>query len=266
MKLRNYLRMFRIGDWIKFYIAMPLAGALLAGANAAQLILVFIIFFFLISYAFTVNNYFDVEIDRFHNGKVQSNKNPLANGLISAREVLIIMLIQIGISAISIAMSWLGFGLVVLNIFLFTVYSGVVRLKERAALDMIIHGLMFGAVPFLGGFALCSGRISPNIFSLALPLFILCAEALIAHQIVEYEEDMKSTKTTITMIGQRNGLLLLGLLAMISVGALFFAKSMPQQLPLPTWAVVGFGWYLLIYPAYSCRSVFYDIRHSASTK
>jgi hypothetical protein len=33
---------------------------------------------------------------------------------------------------------------------------------------------------------------------------------------------------------------------------------------LPFWAVVGFGLYLVAYPAYSCRSIFHDIRHSAS--
>jgi 4-hydroxybenzoate polyprenyltransferase len=264
MKVHDYLRMLRIGDWIKFYMAVPLAGALLAGANASQLIQVFIIFFSLISYAFTVNNYFDVEIDRLHNGKIRSNRNPLASGLISANGVIIIMLIQIGISLISIAMSSLGFGLVVLNIILFTVYSGIIRLKERPVLDIINHGLMFGAVPFLAGFALCAGSIPLNVLFLAAPLFILGAEALIAHQIMEYEEDMKSTRTTITMIGQRNGLLLLGLLVIISIGALFFVNSMRQQLPLPIWAVAGFGWYLLAYPAYSCRRVLYDIRYSAS--
>jgi 4-hydroxybenzoate polyprenyltransferase len=261
MKAHDYLRMLRIGDWIKFYMAVPLAGALIAGATTAQLILVFIIFFFLISYAFTVNNYFDVEIDRLHIGKVQSQKNPLASGSISLYGVKIIMLIQISIALISIKMSLLGFGLVVLNIVLFTFYSGGIRLKERVILDVITHGLMFGAVPFLAGFALCTGSLSQNILSLALPLFILGAEALMAHQIVEYEEDIKSTKTTVTMIGQRNGLLLLGILAPISVGALLFANNVWH---LPFWAMVGFGWYLLVYPAYSCRSLFHDIRHSAS--
>lgn len=173
MRAYDYLRMFRIGDWIKFYMAVPLAGALLAGATTAQLILVFIIFFFLISYAFTVNNYFDVEIDRRHTGKIQSNKNPLASGSISLYGVKIIMLIQISITLLSIKMSLLGFGLVVLNILLFTNYSGGTRLKERVVLDIITHGLMFGTVPFLAGFALCTGSISSNILSLASPLFIL---------------------------------------------------------------------------------------------
>jgi 4-hydroxybenzoate polyprenyltransferase len=261
MRAYDYLRMLRIGDWIKFYMAVPLAGALLAGATAAQLILVFILFFFLISYAFTVNNYFDVEIDRLHTGKVQSNKNPLASGSISLYGVKIIMLIQISIALLSIKMSLLGFGLVVLDILLFTDYSGGIRLKERVVLDIITHGLMFGAVPFLAGFALCTGSISSNILSLAFPLFILGGEALMAHQIVEYEEDIKSTRTTVTMIGKRNGILLLGILALISLGALFFANNVQH---LPFWAMVGFGWYLLAYPAYSCRSIFHDIRHSAS--
>jgi 4-hydroxybenzoate polyprenyltransferase len=261
MKVHDYLRMLRIGDWIKFYMAVPLAGALLAGANASQLILVFIIFFFLISYAFTVNNYFDVDIDRFHKGKASSNKNPLASGLISANAVLMIMLVQIGISLVSIKMSRLGFGLVLLNIILFTVYSGIIRLKERIVLDLINHGLMFGAVPFLAGYALCAGSISPNVLSMAAPIFILGSEALMAHQIVDYEEDIASTRTTITMIGQKRGLLLLGLLAFISVVALLFANNIE---PLPFWAVAGFGWYLLVYPAYSCRRIIYDIRHSPS--
>ena len=85
MRMHEYLRMLRIGDWIKFYIAAPLAGALLAGALPAQIILVFIIYFALIGYAFTVNNYFDVEIDRQHVGKMESNKNPLASGSVGRK-------------------------------------------------------------------------------------------------------------------------------------------------------------------------------------
>jgi 4-hydroxybenzoate polyprenyltransferase len=84
MRMHEYLRMLRIRDWIKFYLAAPLAGALLAGAVPAQIILVFIIYFALIGYAFTVNNYFDVEIDRQHTGKMETNKNPLPRGLLAA--------------------------------------------------------------------------------------------------------------------------------------------------------------------------------------
>lgn len=261
MMIKEYLRMLRIGDWIRFYLAAPLAGALLAGALPAQIILVFIIYFALIGYAFTVNNYFDVEIDKLHNGKMESNKNPLASGSVGRRGVLLMMLLQIGIALISIEMSYLGFCLVLLNLLLFTGYSGGIRLKERFFLDIMTHGLMFGAVPFLTGFALSRGSIPPEILLISSIPFILGAEALIAHQVIEYEEDVLSTRTTVTIIGRKNGLLLLGSAAALSIVLLMFVAGTK---PLPLWAVTALGWYLLIYPAYSCRSLIRDIRHTAS--
>lgn len=261
MRTKEYIRMLRIRDWIKFYLAAPLAGALLGGAVPAQIVLVFIIYFALISYGFTVNNYFDVEIDRLHNGKMESNKNPLASGSVGRRGVLLMMSFQIGIALVSLKMSYLGFCLVLLNLLLFTAYSGGVRLKEKFFLDIITHGLMFGAVPFLTGFALSRGSIPPEILLVSSLPFILGAEALIAHQVVEYEEDVLSTRTTVTFIGRRNGLLLLGSAAVLSIVLLMF---MPGTKPLPFWAVNALGWYLLIYPAYSCRSLIRDFRNTAS--
>jgi 4-hydroxybenzoate polyprenyltransferase len=263
MRMHEYLRMLRISDWIKFYIAAPLAGALLAGASPAQIILIFIIYFALIGYAFTVNNYFDVEIDRQHAGKMESNKNPLASGSVSRRGVLLMMLFQIGIAMIALEMSYLGFCLVLMNLLLFTAYSGVIRLKERFFLDIITHGLMFGAVPFLAGFALFRGSIPPEILLASSLPFILGAEALIAHQVVEYEEDVLSTRTTVTFIGRRSGLLLLGSVAAVSIVLLMF---MAGTKPLPFWAVTALGCYLLVYPAYSCRSLIRDFRHTASSQ
>jgi 4-hydroxybenzoate polyprenyltransferase len=261
MRINEYLKMLRIGDWIKFYLAAPLAGALLAGAVPAQVILVFIIFFALIGYAFTVNNYFDVEIDRQHTGKMESNKNPLASGSVGRRGVLLMMLFQIGIALVSFGMSYLGFCLVLLNLLLFTAYSGGIRLKERFVLDIITHGLMFGAVPFLTGFALLKGSIPPGILLASSLPFILGAEALIAHQVIEYEEDVLSTRTTVTFIGRRNGLLLLGSAAAVSIVLLMFMAGTKS---LPFWAVSVLGWYLLVYPAYSCRSLIRDFRHTTS--
>ena len=171
------------------------------------------------------------------------------------------MLFQIGITLVSLEMSYLGFCLVLLNLMLFTAYSGGIRLKERFALDIKTHGLMFGAVPFLAGFALSRGSIPPEIILFSSFPFILGAEALIAHQVVEYEEDVRSTRTTVTFIGRRNGLLLLGSAAVVSIVLLMF---MAGTKPLPVWAVTALGWYLLVYPAYSCRSLIRDFRHTAS--
>jgi 4-hydroxybenzoate polyprenyltransferase len=248
----DYLGMLRISDWIKFYMAMPIAGSLLAGASLPQIAYVSGIYFILIGFAFTVNNYFDVDIDRIHSGKVVSNKNPLATGSVSRRGVEVMMLAMVLIAMLSVKMSLIGFLVVILNLMLFVAYSGFLRLKERFALDIIAHGLMFGALPFLAGFALSGGRISPEIMVIALLFFILAEEALIAHQIVDYKEDLLSTRTTITIIGQRNGLILLGFHAAVSIAVLLFAASRND---LPILAAAIFGAYLIAYPAYSCRSL-----------
>ncbi len=260
--LEDYLGMLRIGDWIRFYPFVPLGGALLAGANPVQAALVLVIYLALIGYAFVVNNYFDVDIDRLHSGKVESNKNPLATGAATKRGTEAMMAILICMAFLSLTMTPLGACLVSLNLVLFTAYSASrIRLKERPVLDIVTHGLMFGAVPFLAGYALCQGSLSQSAIWTSSLFFILGAEALICHQVVEYKMDLGSSKTTVTEIGQRQGLILLGILTLASVILLL---NIAQRQYLPTWAVAVAGWYLLAYPAYSCRSVYNDIRYSAS--
>lgn len=261
--MNDYLQMLRIGDWIRFYPIIPLVGALLAGAEIKQLLLIWLIYFALIGYAFVVNNYYDVEIDRLHRKKAESNKNPLASGAISSRGVQITMLVLVGVTSLSLGFGILGFALVLLNLLLVTAYSGGPRLKDVPVLDIVTHGLMFGAVPFLAGFALVQGEVTYEAILLTALPFLLGCQALIAHQVVEYEMDIDSTKTTITRLGQGKGLLLLGVLAVASIVILLYVTDAAS---LPSWAQVAAGWYLLAYPAYSCRGIFSDIRHRASAE
>ncbi|NYT02035.1 MAG: UbiA family prenyltransferase [Methanosarcinales archaeon] len=143
--------MLRIGDWIRFYTLVPLAGALLAGENAGRMPVILIIYFFLIGYAFVVNNYFDVEIDRLHSRKMGQRKNPMANGGASERGVIVLIFLLVGLALLlSVETSLAGTALVVLNLLLFTAYSASpIRLKERVGLDVLTHGLMFGFLPLL---------------------------------------------------------------------------------------------------------------------
>lgn len=255
--------MLRIGDWIKFYPLIPICGALLAGAEVQQLLLISLIYFALIGYAFVVNNYFDVNIDRQHQGKVECNKNPFASGKISCREVQALMFLLVGVTFLSLWASHLGFILIMLNLILVTAYSGGPRLKDAAGLDIITHGLMFGAVPFLAGFALVLGSMTHVIIILSAIPFILGCEALIAHQVMEYEMDLGTTETTITRMGPELGLMLLAILTAVSLIILIWLAS---AMIIPFWAVFIAGWYMLAYPAYSCRGKFRDIRHHPSAE
>ncbi len=257
--------MLRINDWVKFYMPIPLLGAFLAHGAPIQILLIAIIYLCLIGYAFVVNNYFDVEIDRLHRQKVECNKNPLASGRVSRRGVLVLMLLQIAVALVcSLLLSEAGSVLVALNLLLVTAYSAShIRLKERLGWDIITHGLMFGAVPFLAGFSLSQGRLTGEIVLLSLIFFVIASEALLAHQITEYAEDVKATNTTVTMIGQKKGLSLLGAFVAAS---LMILSVIAYQHQVPLLAVAVLACYLLIYPTYSCRGVFFDIGYRASTE
>lgn len=257
--------MMRIGDWVKFYPMIPLIGALLAGATAEQLLLIWLIYSALIGYAFVVNNYYDVEIDRLHRGKAESNKNPLASGAISHRGVQAAMMLLVGVTFLSLSLSFIGFSLVLLNLILVTAYSGGPRLKDVPILDIVTHGLMFGAVPFLAGFALVQGAVTYDALLLTALPFLLGCEALIAHQVMEYEMDIEGTKTTVTRLGKEKGLLFLGVLAAASIAILLYVAA-AHAVQLPSWALAIAGWYLLAYPAYTCRGILSDIRHRASAE
>jgi len=261
----DYLRMLRIKDWIKFYPLFPLAGAYLAGGGPDQTALVLMAYICLISYAFVVNNYFDAEIDRQHRRKVQSGTNPLAAGRVGKKGVIFLMsgLVTVPL-VLSIRLDPAGVLFVVINLVLLTAYSASrIRLKERYLADAVSHGLMFGALPFLSGFLLCGGDLSRGIILISLLCFILGCEALIAHQIVDYEEDLGSTTTTVTRIGQKGGLLMLGGLAALSL-VFIFAAARLYQISLAMTAVSAL--YLVAYPTYSVRGMSNDIGHRSSAE
>jgi len=262
--MMDYLRMLRIGDWIRFYTLVPLVGALLVGENAGRIPVILIIYFFLISYAFVVNNYFDVEIDRLNSRKMDQRKNPMASGKASERGVIFMILLLIGLALLlSLQTSYVGTALVILNLLLFTAYSASpIRLKERVGLDVMTHGLMFGFLPLLAGYFFCCDEISFSwsLYAASALAFLIGCEALVAHQLVDYDLDRRSTRTTVTVIGRMYGLILQCLLTGLSLVVLLAVATFYQ---VPGWLVAGVGWYLLAYPAYSCREVFHDIRHRA---
>ena len=251
--MNPYLRMIRVKDWIRFYPFAPIAGALLAKAGAIDLALVLAAYIPLIGYSFVANNLFDVKIDRLHRGKQESGKNPLASGEVTRRGVLILMVLLLSIALmVSYLMNPFGAALVAANALLLTAYSGGARLKEWIVLDIITHGLMFGALPLLAGFLLSGGSPLKGAFFASAIAFVLGCEALVAHQISDYDEDLGRTRTTVTWAGLKRGLMLLFSLALLSLPLLYMAAGLYG---LPYLFVLLLGLYLLAYPLYSCRGI-----------
>jgi len=256
-KIQGYRKMLRTGDWIKFYPIFPLAGVCLAAGISFDIITVFALFFCVTGYGFVINNLYDAEIDSKHSGKTEQGKNPLADKVVSKGETIGMCAVLAGIPLIlSLAISGTGFIFTLLCLIALTLYSATpARLKDRFAADIICHGVMFGGLPFLAGYTLAGGGI-PEPFSLAAALAVvctfICCEALIVHEILDYHEDLGTTYTTVVGIGLKNGVLLLGITAVLSVVALelmawWFAVDIAVN------AVIFV--FLIGYPLYSCREV-----------
>ena len=195
--------MLRIEDWIKSFFWVPLIGAFFANVLFKNFFLIAIIFFCVTAYGYAVNNYFDAEIDRKHSGKIKSNKNPFASGFITKNETLIILGILLSISIIlSFKMNFTGFIFTLLSISVSTLYSvKYIKLKEKPILDLISHGFMFGFFPFLAGITLTGANLNFLAILVGILFFIITANELVIHQIIDYEEDLKNTKTTAIKIG-----------------------------------------------------------------
>lgn len=211
MNFFYYLRMFRIKDWVLSFFWVPLVGAVSVSSSPKTILIIATISFCILAYAFIINNYFDTEIDRKHRKKVVSNKNPLAQGFISQKGTLSITMILLIFSFIlAITISLYGFFLILLSIIASTSYSiKHIRLKERPGADIITHGLMFGFLPFLAGIILGGGVIDFRFLFIGLLFFLLNCNALLSHQIVDYEEDLGNTKSTVIRIGRKTSFIIL---------------------------------------------------------
>ena len=157
---------------------------------------------------------------------------------------------------VSFTISGTGFIFTLLCLVALTLYSATpARLKDRFAADIICHGLMFGGLPFLAGYTLAGGGI-PALASLpaagALLCTFICCEALIAHEIMDYHEDLGTTYTTVVGIGLKNGIILLGITAVASVVAL---ELMAWWFAVAIAANAILFIFLALYPLYSCRDI-----------
>jgi 4-hydroxybenzoate polyprenyltransferase len=252
MKIKEYLKMLRVKEWIKFYTLIPLIGALLARATPSVLISVGVIFFCVIGYGFVINNYFDVEIDKRHTKKVMLGKNPLSTGKVSKKGTFMLMSVLLAIPvALSCFLSPNGLLFTLLSISLLTLYSiKYIRLKERFIVDIISHGMMFGLFPFLAGFTLAGGDVNTLTLLIASLFMIIGSVSLFTHQINDYDEDFGNSSTTVVRVGLKSGwalLLFFVLLAIADLELIAHCSDIGVMLHSGAFA------YLIAYPLYTCR-------------
>lgn len=252
MKIKEYLKMLRVKEWIKFYTLIPIIGAVLAHATPSVLFLVGAIFFCVIGYGFVINNYFDVEIDRAHTKKVLLGKNPLSTGKVTKKGTFMLMGLLLAIPiALSYFLTLNGLLFTVLSIAFLTLYSiKYIRLKERFIVDIITHGLMFGVFPFLAGFTLAGGNLNTLTLLVASLFMIIGCGALLTHQINDYEEDFGNSSTTVVRVGLKRGWALLLFFVLLSIANL---ELIAHCTDIGMMFHSGAFAYLIAYPLYTCR-------------
>jgi 4-hydroxybenzoate polyprenyltransferase len=258
MYKKEYLKMLRVKEWLKFYTFIPLIGAILAHATLFVLILIGVIFFCVIGYGFVINNYFDVEIDRRNTKKVKMGKNPLSAGKVTKKGVFLLMGMLLAISiTLSCFLTLRGVLFTLLSISFLTLYSvKYVRLKERFIVDIITHGMMFGSFPFLAGLTLAGGDLNTLTLIIASLFMIIGSESLLTHQINDYDEDVGNTSTTVVRVGPNRGWTLLIFFVLLSIVNLeLIAHCSDIGIMLRGGAFA----YLIAYPLYTCRGEINDV-------
>jgi 4-hydroxybenzoate polyprenyltransferase len=226
----KYLKVIRFENWMSHLFLKAILGAVIAGGTLPEIFLVGIIYFCVLGYGFLINDYYDVEIDRRHLGKMKKKQNTIASGIISKRKAKAILAFLAATPLLlSYYMSQIGSIIVLVGIISFSAYSARgIRLKERFGLDIFSHGIMFSSY-FLGGVLLITSEISFGIALLAAIMFLWSQVSLIVHQLKDYEEDKKSSKHTIIKIGLKKGWVLfmshLLLMALVTEAGIFFGLN-----------------------------------------
>ena len=212
-----YLRMLRFKDWVPGFFWVPILGAVLISSSLKLIFIIAIISFCTLAYAFVINNYFDVGIDKKHKRKIKTNKNPLAQGLVTQRGTLIIIgFLLFSPLALAAQVNFNGFIFVILSVIASTLYSiKHIRFKEKSGIDLITHGFMFGLFPVLAGAILAGGSINFPLLFIGFLFFLVNCSALLSHQIIDYEEDLGNTRNTAIKIGRKMSFISLILLQFV---------------------------------------------------
>jgi len=169
-----------------------------------------------LAFTFSINNCFDVSCDLQQYQKLK--KNPIATGLVGFREGLAQSL-SLALIGIALVYSWFGVIHLVLYsmlIFLGGAYSAPpLRFKSIPLVDLISHGLFFGALLYLYG-ALFAGSPSAQTVIVSASIFIYSITLELRNHLDDFQVDsISDTMTTVCWIGYESAKRLLYALLLI---------------------------------------------------
>jgi len=193
------LDLIRIRAW-KAYLGMSLFGYALSADTLDTRIVIFLASMSLyLAFAFAINNCYDTDTD-----VLPSKKNPVASGEVSKERARAISYLFAASGFLTtLALPWTSSVLYALMLVLAYVYSAPPRLKALPPMDMISHGLFFGAMIFLFGISV-AGTLRLEHLEIALSVFFYSCLFELRNHIEDFENDEKAgVKTSAVLLGER---------------------------------------------------------------
>jgi 4-hydroxybenzoate polyprenyltransferase len=202
--LKAVIKNTRIVDG-KSFIGMGLLGLLMnfrhnPDFKGAIILVISLILY--VAYAFAINNCFDVDTDLKNPQK--RNKNPVASGELSFRMGIISSALIAALGVLfAFFLSYREFMIYILMLLLATFYSAPPRLKAKPIVDVVSHGIFFGAMPFIYG-AYFDGILTKYEIAIAIALLLYSFAMELRNHLEDYESDLKANlKTTPIVIGKK---------------------------------------------------------------
>ncbi len=226
--VRPYVANVRIKDW-GGYVGMSVLGYLLGlhgvGIDCVGFLVYMAAVALYLGFSFSVNNCFDYESDRL-GGK--ASKNPIALNQMSVRSGILFSAVM-AVSGFALTGIWFGIDPAVLYgamLLLSGAYSTPpFRFKSVPVVDMLSHGLFFGALIVMFGVSVAGGSNPLTLFILA-DVFVVSLSLELLNQIGDVVEDAESgVKTTVVMIGASSANRLLYALLIVHIAMLAYVTS-----------------------------------------
>lgn len=200
--LRTYFKLLRIPDWGGYFLMGFLGFVLSYGFlfPPGDIFLFFAILVLSLGFGFSVNEYFDLEEDKYNKSKI----NILLKKQITLKSGLIFSIL-LGVLGLILAMK---FGL---DVFLFCLaglligffYSAPpLRFKSRPFIDLISHGLFAGVFLFLLPFLVFNAKITLLHYFVTFSVFYVSVSLELRNHLEDYEADKKAgVNTSVCFLG-----------------------------------------------------------------
>jgi len=219
--MEPYVRLLRIRNWLGYFLLSVLGFIVAEGFSypILDICVLYLLVILFLGFSFTINDCFDVEEDKLDSSK----RNPVATGELPFKKGFFFS-ISLAIAGISLS---LFFGL---KLFLFYLtltiislfYSAPpIRFKSRFLLDLISHGLFFGAFLFILPVISFNIELTQIHYLIAFSIFYFSVILELRNHLEDYESDKGANlKTTVCVLGKDKSKKIIDTLALIFPGIL----------------------------------------------